>query len=337
MLERIRIQNFQKHERLQIDLHPAVTTIVGPTDAGKSSVIRAIKWVALNQPSGDAFVRDGADGTAVKLMVDGKTITRRRGGSRNEYRLDDNEYKAFGADVPKPVTDVLKITGVNFAMQLDAPFWLSETPGEVSRQLNAVVDLGVIDDVLSGIGSAVRKAQTVADVCQDRLATAEETEQELSWVPRAVGAFVGVCRAEGAKIALEATTATLRASIAWADRFIREQTKATQAASAGRMALEAGRELRRITKAKTGLSELIGTCTRLAAAATKVPDVKRLDELYKTCRQISDRRLDLRDRINEMKAASLRVYKGKQELMKTESEMAAATEGLCPVCGSEMD
>ena len=64
-------------------------------------------------------------------------------------------------------------------MRLAPPFWLSETPGEVSRQLNAIVDLDIIDDALSAVASNVRKTQTMADVCKDRLHVAQEKKQEL--------------------------------------------------------------------------------------------------------------------------------------------------------------
>lgn len=41
MIRRIVLRNFQNHRRLRIDLDPRVTTVVGPSDAGKSAVVRA--------------------------------------------------------------------------------------------------------------------------------------------------------------------------------------------------------------------------------------------------------------------------------------------------------
>ncbi len=337
MLERIRIQNFQKHERLQIDFDPAVTTIVGPTDAGKSAVIRALRWTVLNQPSGEAFVRDGSDGTAVRLSVDGRDVVRRRGGSRNEYRLDDGEYKAFGADVPKPVADVLMMGPINFAAQLDSPFWLSETPGEVSRQLNAIVDLDIIDDALSAVASNVRKTQTVADVCKDRLRNAQEKTQGLEWVPKATLAFAEVYRLESATASAKASTSSIRRLVSGMEEHARNLMKATTAATAGFDTIAKMRALLSVSKDKNRLRGLISVCTRLAADATKMPNVKRLDELYESWSETWTRCDNLHYDLGELRVAARCVDDCKLTLRDADNELEAATEGLCPICGSKME
>lgn len=55
---KLRIQNFQAHKDTTIEFD-RITTIVGPSDIGKSAVLRALKWVAKNEPNGTSFVRDG--------------------------------------------------------------------------------------------------------------------------------------------------------------------------------------------------------------------------------------------------------------------------------------
>lgn len=55
---KLRIQNFQAHKDTTIEFD-CITTIVGPSDIGKSAVLRALKWVAKNEPKGTSFVRDG--------------------------------------------------------------------------------------------------------------------------------------------------------------------------------------------------------------------------------------------------------------------------------------
>ena len=100
MLERLRIQNFQSHHKLDIQLDPAVTTLIGPSDVGKSAVLRAFRWLATNRPRGDAFIRDGADRVSVKARVDGQNVTRRRGPAGNEYIVDGASLKALERTCP---------------------------------------------------------------------------------------------------------------------------------------------------------------------------------------------------------------------------------------------
>lgn len=102
MLHKLVIQNFQTHKDLGVTLGPHVTTIVGTTDAGKSSVLRALGWVALNRPTGDAFIRDGARAVSVELGTEKHDIIRERGPGKNTYVLrpmtDPGSAEVFTAD-----------------------------------------------------------------------------------------------------------------------------------------------------------------------------------------------------------------------------------------------
>jgi len=199
MLKSLLIQNFQKHEKLKIEFDPKITVISGPSDVGKSSILRALKWICLNHPQGDAFIRNGSKGTTVQLFVDDNKIGRKRSKSLNAYYLNNEEYKAFGQDVPDTISSFLKMDEINFQGQQDAPFWFSLSAGEVSRQLNSVIDLGIIDDALSAIGKKVRHFQSTTQISKERLRTAKDQKEESEWV---VQADIDYCSIEN----LEKTT-----------------------------------------------------------------------------------------------------------------------------------
>jgi exonuclease SbcC len=160
LLEYVELCDFQRHERLRVDFAPGVTTLCGPTDAGKTAVFRAVRWVCLNLPAGGRLTRHGAARCKVALGVDGRKVARVRGDRENLYRLDGEDYRAFGQGVPPEIAKLLGLDAVNFARQFDAPFFLTMPAPEVSRQLNAVVDLGVIDGTLA---AAASKAKAEAD------------------------------------------------------------------------------------------------------------------------------------------------------------------------------
>jgi exonuclease SbcC len=184
MIEKLIIRNFQCHKRLKIEFDPLVTTIVGPSDVGKSAVLRALGWVTTNHPRGEAFIRDGADKATAILSVDGHKIKRSR-GSKNTYELDGSKFTAFGNATPDEIAAVLNLSELNFQGQHDAAFWFSESAGEVSRQLNSIVDLSVIDSTLSNLSSALRKANAEERVTQARLDSAREDRKSLRSVKQA--------------------------------------------------------------------------------------------------------------------------------------------------------
>lgn len=182
MLERLRLTDFQVHAKLDVTLDPAITTFVGASDVGKSAVLRALRWVLTNVPAGDAFVRHGTTSAKAELIVDGRTVTRVRGPSTNLYQLDGETYKSFGASaVPDTIAAFLNVGPVNFQGQLDGPFWLGESAAEVSRRLNAIVDLSVIDDVLAGCAAEVRKTKSMVELTEERLKTARAERDRTAW------------------------------------------------------------------------------------------------------------------------------------------------------------
>lgn len=56
---KLRIQNFQAHKDTTIEFDRITTIVGGPSDTGKSAVLRALKWVVKNEPKGTSFIRDG--------------------------------------------------------------------------------------------------------------------------------------------------------------------------------------------------------------------------------------------------------------------------------------
>lgn len=186
MLERLLIQNFQCHGRLSVEFDPRITCIVGPSDVGKSAIIRALRWIAMNQPQGDSFIREGEKGCTVQLFIDGRKIGRKRGrNGDNIYLMDDEEFRSFGVDVPNAIKKVLNVNTIGFQGQHESPFWFGLTSGEVSRELNSIVDLGIIDSSQYEIGRIVRERQQTVKICKSRLDAAKDREESLRWIEEA--------------------------------------------------------------------------------------------------------------------------------------------------------
>ncbi|MFW6173626.1 MAG: AAA family ATPase, partial [Elusimicrobiota bacterium] len=140
MIKSLELNNFQSHKNSLLEFDPGVNIIVGNTDSGKSSLIRSLKLVIYNKPSGDSFISHWAKQLNVKLEVDDHTIQRVKGSS-NKYILDDKEFTSFGTTTPDEINQVINMSDVNTQFQLDPAFLLSSTSGEVAQYLNKVANL----------------------------------------------------------------------------------------------------------------------------------------------------------------------------------------------------
>jgi len=181
MIEKITIENFQKHRKSVFEFDP-VTTFVGPSDTGKSAIMRALRWVMLNEPDGDSFVSYGAKGCTVRLYVDGHVIVRRRGGSKNEYELDGEVYKAFGrGGVPEQIAEILRVTPINFQSQHDLLYWLQLNGADLAKALNRVVDLEIIDASLVEVNKRLRRSKSELEIRDRDLIEVDQQIDALDW------------------------------------------------------------------------------------------------------------------------------------------------------------
>ena len=209
MLESLEIKNFQRHKSFRLNLNSPISTITGPSDSGKSALLRAIKWALCNVPQGESFVKIGEETASVELEIDGKRIRRVRGKNENSYSLGEKQFLAFGGSVPDDISAIGNVGQTNFQGQFDSVFWFSQTAGEVSRQLNAVVDLGIIDTTISNIGAKVRLFQSEIQVMKKRLDEAKENLEKVSWVVVADKEYKEVERLQEDKDTLSTHVATL--------------------------------------------------------------------------------------------------------------------------------
>ena len=182
MIERLEATNFQVHDNFTLELDKQVTSLVGRSDSGKTSLLRLLSWICFNQPRGEAFRTHGKDFVRGKLVVDGHMIVRKK-GKKNTYSLDWKTFAAFGTvKVPEEIETLLNLSELNYQDQHSPPFWLSLSPGQVSKELNAIINLGLIDDVLAHVASELRKAKATKEVCKSRLKDARRKRKELQWV-----------------------------------------------------------------------------------------------------------------------------------------------------------
>jgi len=337
MLEILYVQNFQSHSKLKIEFDKSITTIVGSSDIGKSAVVRALRWVCRNHPQGEVFIKDGTKGTTVKLLVDDKEVSRKRGKNENTYLLDGKEFKAFGQDVPDTISKVLNLNEINFQNQHDPPFWFSLSAGEVSRQLNAIVDLGIIDSSLSAISKRVRYFQQSAQISKERLKKVREQKEDINWVIEANNDYSIIEKHNEKRTELHHKATEIRNSIESSNAFIKTRNRASSQQRHVHSVGKLGQKCLKLSENKLSISGTI----KLAKEQKKildigVPDIEKLEDVYLKVASSKIKREELRECIQDSDDLEVEVEIHLSYSKKVEQELHDATEGKCPVCGKEM-
>jgi DNA repair protein SbcC/Rad50 len=157
------IENFQSHHYTEIDFVQGVNVFVGPSDSGKSAILRALRWLLFNIPRGTEFIRAGTKECHVTLLLqDGTKIVRIRGVSVNRYLLHTTDgqaqvFEGFGSTVPQEITSTHDMQAIlldqkeiflHFGTQLESPFLLCESDRTKAKMIGRISGAQLIDQAL---------------------------------------------------------------------------------------------------------------------------------------------------------------------------------------------
>lgn len=199
-IKSIEIVNFQSHRNTKISFENGLNVICGPSDNGKSAIIRALKWVLYNEPKGTDFITQGENSCRVSITLsDGIKVTRERSGGKNIYRLcdkDGNEttFEGFGTDIPPEILNAHGIIRlhidssssqcINIADQLEAPFLISQTGSTKAKAIGKLVGVDVIDEAIKELNKEMTSLQS-----QEK-----ETQTEIDKISEQLKAYEGLPR-----------------------------------------------------------------------------------------------------------------------------------------------
>jgi exonuclease SbcC len=163
-IKKVILENFQSHKYTELEFDSGLNVIVGPSDQGKSAIIRGIKWALFNEPSGDFFIREGATECSVTVIFSNNIkVKRYRSKTKNYYYLYDSDgnelvFQGFGSKVPEEIINKISLRKVlldenipsliNIGEQLEGPFLLSEKNSTRANAIGRLVGVHIIDDAL---------------------------------------------------------------------------------------------------------------------------------------------------------------------------------------------
>jgi exonuclease SbcC len=138
------LRNFQSHNHSEIQIPAGITAILGDNDSGKTAVVRALRWLLWNRPSGESFRSHWGGPTEVLLKTDHGWISRIRDDKRNVYVINGQVLNAVKLQVPREISDFFKVDRINFQFQSDPPFLLGSSPGERANYIQKITRMNVI-------------------------------------------------------------------------------------------------------------------------------------------------------------------------------------------------
>lgn len=183
-LKSLRLQNFQVHTDLYVPLDPGITAILGPTNCGKSSVFRSIRWLVEHKPA-TGLLTHGTDSMSVSIETDQTQVSRFKTPKEYGYSVGQSVFVACANSQPLEIRDSLGLSEINLQGQHDPPFLLTLTPGQMARELNRIVDLSVIDKANAEAASRYLKAKNTATALEEIEDKQIAQVESLAWVSQA--------------------------------------------------------------------------------------------------------------------------------------------------------
>lgn len=172
MLKKLRIKNFQSHIRTEIDFCPGVNGIIGASQSGKTSILRAFRLLRINRPLGFRFHSRyvKASKTSVQaIFSNGVNVSVNKSKRGTVFKLKDNSgrkvsFSKMGKVVPDVVSQGINLSDINIHSQLESPFMITSSSGEIAREINKVTNSEMADVWTKNINEKITSFNAQKDV-----------------------------------------------------------------------------------------------------------------------------------------------------------------------------
>ena len=337
MIKEIILKNWEAHNFFRTKLNPGINSFVGATDKGKSSIIRAIEWVVTNWYDGpaDSFIKDESKPAFVGIRTEKGTVSRKKGKGINIYKVSGikKPLEGFGTSVPDEVQQFLNMEKLNFQDQFDAPYWFKISPGQVSKELNRIVDLEIIDETLSKLNSKVRERKTEFNVSQKRLDDYDTEIGRLSFVKPMVKEYDKLSELEIEINEGRVYFDSLALGVKEVQIHITKAKNLIQANSDGKKLMQIGDKYKNMSDQMSSLRNNIKNLENdMDLAKAEIPNIKPLESIYNELKEAKQEYSIFSVHIAETILEKEKVCQKKEELELKEKRLKKMMGKTCPLC-----
>jgi exonuclease SbcC len=346
MIKSVSIQNFQSHAKTELDFHEGVNVIVGTTDGGKTAIIRALRWLIWNRPSGDALRSRWGGATNVQLETEEGVITRSK-DKIDKYTLrlkgqEDIEFKAIGTSVPTEIQRVLNISEINLQNQHDATFLLSDTPGAVATHFNKVARLDRIDSATSAINGWIRGLKSDVSHLETDIATEKAKLPQFENLEKFEIEIEALEQMEGKAVTMRSRYSTLEKDIVRITNLEKEIETLTPLLGLEKLVTSVLDDITKRDQLQTQVDELQTVIDDLEELNEKEEAAKELMPLeplvlslldkYKQLRELKKTKSQLQYLLNQVNLVDDDIVTTGNNVTKLETKFHKEMPDICPLC-----
>ncbi len=190
IFDKLILKNFQSHVETEIDLSKNVNCIIGETNNGKSSIVRAIHFFYTNTWSSD-FLRHGEENAEITLENEFVSIKRVK-GKDNYFEVKMNGkteiYDKLGrSNIPIEIQNLLEIDSdlfFNIARQnpMDLDFLMTDTSSSRSSQLSVILKLDKIEDAIISVRTDINKTRKDYNSTEKIIEDLTLEKEKMDWI-----------------------------------------------------------------------------------------------------------------------------------------------------------
>lgn len=168
------LENFGSHEYSKFDFSPRMNIFIGPTSSGKTTILRAFRWLYDDFGNSKRFIKKGADEARVTIYTShGYIITRfcsAKKANRNGFEITypDGHSETLNTKGLKVVQEILsyskldletKKIDLNFSSQGSSWFFIGEdySSGDRAKIIGSIYKTHLVDLAIKDLENESRK------------------------------------------------------------------------------------------------------------------------------------------------------------------------------------
>lgn len=334
-IKKLDLINFQSHKFSSLEFDEGLNVIVGPSDNGKTSILRAIRWVFYNEPQGFGMLRNNEDFVSVRIYFNNDySVERKRSKKDNLYIIynektgEVKEFNSLRTGLPPEVLNLMNIrkinldknSDINFNIQFqhDGPFMFAYSSTQKAALIGKMYNLDVVDKAIDETNKDIKSQKS--DI--------KRLNEEIKNLDEMIKVYDGIGREEELLLNRQNLTKKIEANLEKLEEIYRLKEKLSDNIEKNKYLKDKIKDFDKILSSQELIDKAIKDYELFEKYKNyKTKYTKILDEI-KTAKTIYDKSKKISDNVNldETILKSLNLYNKLLDLQKKLKELASSID-----------